>query len=54
MREEYMQSFGYKYYNYILDDELVILGILNEKKDYYDVVINILENEFSLNPKKRW
>lgn len=52
MQEEYKQTFGYKYGDYLLDDELVIMKILNVKKDYYKVVKNILENEFSLNHKR--
>lgn len=52
MQEEYKQTFGYKYGDYLLDDELVIMKILNVKKDYYKVVKNILENEFSLNHKQ--
>lgn len=51
-KEEYMKSFEYKYSDCILDDELVILNILNKKKDYYDIVIKILDDEFSLNHKK--
>lgn len=54
MKEEYNQTFGYKYHDYILDDklDLVILEILNVKKDYFELIKNILETEFYINHRK--
>lgn len=52
MSEEYINSFRYKYSDYILKDNLVILEILNVKKDYFELIKNILETEFCNNHNK--